>query len=599
MHLLGDVTKNPTLRSTPNPLIVSHLHIFPHMNSALFSATLLLGAWGFVAAGSAATDDLLVPQILGTWTEIADKPDLGDLKSDQQEIVDFGIWQAKGGTWQLWSCVRKTKEPGKTRLFHRWESPSLTPADWKPAGIAMKADASLGETEGGLQAPYVFRDAGKFRMFYGDWVRICSASSDDGKTFYRDPHTDGQPALFAEGAEDNARDPFVIKIGDLWHCYYTATRTLQITENKKPATKKLGVVYVRTSPDLKTWGDRKLVASEGRAGNSLYSAECPHVVDVTPGNYYLFRTQQYGEKAQTCVYHSTDPTDFGWGTTNYGDAMHYVTTLPVAAPELIKQGDKWFIAALRPDLKGIQLARLEWKTVDQIQPRLAPKLPGTVRVALYDDSGSAGKGIPCVSEQLGALHDIDLVRVDSNDIRAGLDGYDAVVFTGGSSGRQANTIGLLGRAQVRRFVERGGGYVGICAGAYLACDGFRWSVKVLDAKTPSSKWMRGIADLKIEANEFGRNVLGYPSEKVTVRYHNGPLLVPAENDGIPDFETLTFFREEVAENGSPAGIMVNSPAMVRSTFGKGRVLVSSPHPEQSAGLESFAEKAIRWVTSKN
>lgn len=540
--------------------------------------------------------EVLVPQISGEWTTIAQSPDLGTLSSEKQQPVDFGIWQAADGKWQLWSCVRGTKEPGKTRLFFRWESPSLTEADWKPAGIAMQADVKLGETQGGLQAPFVFRDGGKFRMFYGDWVRICSATSEDGRTFARDANAKGEPALFAEGPEDNARDPFVMKIGDKWHCYYTASSNRKFTENKKVTTKKVGVVYARTSPDLKTWDKPQIVASEGQAGDGPYSSECPHVVEVSPGHYYLFRTQHYGKEAQTRVYHSTDPMDFGHGSLNYGDALHFVTTLPIAAPEIVKQGDQWFVAALRADLKGIQVAKLAWKTVADLQPTLAAKKPGAIRVALYDDSGSTGKGIPCVSDQLGALADMDLVKLDANSVRAGLDGYDVVIFTGGSGGRQANTIGLVGREQVLRFVERGGGYIGICAGAYLACDGFRWGVKVLDAKTPSSKWMRGIADLKMQATPAGRDVFGYPEDQVTVHYHNGPLLVPGENPALPDFEPLSYFRTETAENGSPPGIMVNSPAMVRGLCGKGRVLVSSPHPEQTQGLESFIEHAVRWVT---
>jgi hypothetical protein len=36
--------------------------------------------------------------------------------------------------------------------------------------------------------------------------------------------------------------------------------------------------------------------------------------------------------------------------------------LPVAAPELIQQGKQWYMAALLPSLKGIQIARLEWRT---------------------------------------------------------------------------------------------------------------------------------------------------------------------------------------------------------------------------------------------
>ena len=33
-------------------------------------------------------------------------------------------------------------------------------------------------------------------------------------------------------------------------------------------------------------------------------------------------------------------------------------------------------------------------------------------------------------------------------------------------------------------------------------------------------------------------------------------------------------------------------------FGKGRVICSSPHPEQTVGLEKFAESAVRWVAGK-
>ncbi|MFM8468785.1 MAG: hypothetical protein ACKODH_02260 [Limisphaerales bacterium] len=44
--------------------------------------------------------------------------------------------------------------------------------------------------------------------------------------------------------------------------------------------------------------------------------------------------------------------------------------------------------------------------------------------------------------------------------------------------------------------------------------------------------------------------------------------------------------------------MVNSPAIVAGNCGKGRVLVSSPHPEQTPGLEHFVPKAVRWVAGK-
>jgi len=110
--------------------------------------------------------------------------------------------------------------------------------------------------------------------------------------------------------------------------------------------------------------------------------------------------------------------------------------------------------------------------------------------------------------------------------------------------------------------------------------------KILDAKTVSSKWKRGVGQVKIEPTGKGREILGFPAGQLDIRYANGPIYKAAESPAIPDFEPLALFRTELAENDSPKGAMVNSPAMVAGTFGKGRVICSSPHPEQTAGWKT-------------
>ncbi len=124
-----------------------------------------------------------IPQIDGEWWPVTGNPDLGAYTRDKQQPVDFAIWQAADGTWQIWSCIRQTKCGGKTRLFYRWEGRQLTDSHWKPMGIAMEADPALGETQGGLQAPYVFKVKDLYHMVYGDWARICLATSADSPTF--------------------------------------------------------------------------------------------------------------------------------------------------------------------------------------------------------------------------------------------------------------------------------------------------------------------------------------------------------------------------------------------------------------------------------
>ena len=287
---------------------------------------------------------IVQPRISGEWIDIAGDPDLGALGSPRQQPVDFAIWQAADGTWQLWSCIRGTKSPGKTRLFHAWESGELTQPNWKPKGIAMEADARHGETPGGLQAPHVVSISGVFHMFYGDWENICLATSVDGKRFARRLNARGLAGMFTEGQGNNTRDAMAINIGGKWHCYYTAFPNKQ------------GAVYCRTSTDTQQWSESKVVAFGGEAGTDPFSAECPFVVELTRGEFYLFRTQKYGSNAITRVYHSHDPLHFGVNE----DAKYLVGSLPVAAPELVLQNGQWYMAALAPSLKGIRLAKVEW-----------------------------------------------------------------------------------------------------------------------------------------------------------------------------------------------------------------------------------------------
>jgi beta-xylosidase len=302
----------------------------------------------FLTTRLVAADAPLTPHLTGDWWTVAGDPDLGALTTPTQQPVDFGIWQATDGTWQLWSCVRGTREPGKTRLFHRWEGAKLTDPNWTPKGIALQADPALGETQGGLQAPYVLKHDGRYWMFYGDWDNICLATSTDGKIFVRHRNAGGRPQLnFSEPVDRgrNTRDPMVLRVGDKWLLYYTA----------HPANK--GADYVRTSDDLLNWAPERVVAARGRSGDGHNSAECPFVAEPKPGEYYLFRTQRYGTNAQTMVYHSRDPLDFGVDN----DVAHYVNTLPVAAPEMFQYEGRWYLAALLPSLKGIQICRLEWE----------------------------------------------------------------------------------------------------------------------------------------------------------------------------------------------------------------------------------------------
>lgn len=223
----------------------------------------------------------------------------------------------------------------------------------------------------------------------------------------------------------------------------------------------------------------------------------------------------------------------------------------------------------------------------------------TIRVGLFKDAGATGKGVPRVTEILGKTDDIKVTHLTGKEIASGaLTNFDVVMFTGGSASKQAASLGDKGREEIRQFVRAGGGYIGICAGAYLACSGFDWGVGVLNAKTVSPKWARGDGQVEIEMTPKGTALTTLPAGKREVLYANGPIIQPDDKKDISAYETLAFFRTELAKNGSPKGAMINSPAMVRGTYGKGRVLSSSPHPEQTSGMEDLIPSAVRWVSGK-
>ncbi|HEY0867975.1 MAG TPA: hypothetical protein VGE01_11375 [Fimbriimonas sp.] len=285
-----------------------------------------------------------LPAIDGDFWTVATSPDLGpEVSTPNQQPVDFSIWKAADGTWQLWSCLRGTKIGGTGRVLIGWEGQSLTDRDWAFKGIQMDGLPEYGETQGGLQAPHVFRNGSQYWMAYGDWNNICFATSNDGKRFDRVVRPHGKTGAFSEGPGANTRDAMVLTIGRLWHCYYTAMPHNQ------------GVVYCRTSRDLGNWSEPTAVAFGGEAGTNQWSSECPHVVKLG-SDFYLFKTQAYGEGAVTRVYRSKNPLMFGINQ----DPQYLVGSLPVAAPEIVFDGGRVYLACLRPDLKGIQIARLNW-----------------------------------------------------------------------------------------------------------------------------------------------------------------------------------------------------------------------------------------------
>lgn len=233
-------------------------------------------------------------------------------------------------------------------------------------------------------------------------------------------------------------------------------------------------------------------------------------------------------------------------------------------------------------------------------PATAPAL-WPVRVAIYTDVGATARGVDDVTRCLAALEGRFVVtRVTAEQIRTGaLDRADVLVQGGGGASKQAAALAPEGREKVRQFVERGGGYVGICAGAYLATTDYTWSLGVLNAKVlDRAHWNRGSGEVQLTLTPTGRERLGIARDAVACQYYQGPLLAPGGRDDLPAYESLATYASEIAKNGAPTGVMKGTTAIAVSSFGRGRVVAISPHPERSTGLDGVIRRSVAWAAGR-
>jgi len=219
---------------------------------------------------------------------------------------------------------------------------------------------------------------------------------------------------------------------------------------------------------------------------------------------------------------------------------------------------------------------------------------GDLAVALYASLGASGRGPEKLKLLLNETHGFDLRKVCATDIRTGiLDQFDVVIFPGGSGSSQAKSLNSEGRQAVIDFVEDGGGFVGICAGAYLASTGYEWSLGIVDAVVIDREhWKRGKGNVDIEWTSNGMKNSSLNNSSHAIVYANGPIYAPANLDTVPDYEVLAYYRSEINTNDAPQGVMLDTPAIVKSTFKEGTVICISPHPEQTVGCEEVVRDLV-------
>lgn len=98
----------------------------------------------------------------------------------------------------------------------------------------------------------------------------------------------------------------------------------------------------------------------------------------------------------------------------------------------------------------------------------AAQRTGKIAVGVYLDKGASSSGSTLL-RTLARFEQVSVTKLTAEQIRAGaLTGLDLLIHPGGSGGEQGRNLEEPGREKIRGFVREGGGFIGICAGAYLA-----------------------------------------------------------------------------------------------------------------------------------
>lgn len=237
---------------------------------------------------------------------------------------------------------------------------------------------------------------------------------------------------------------------------------------------------------------------------------------------------------------------------------------------------------------------------------------GGADIGLFNDTGLPGSGVWTAGlahiKAMLASFGYTYEDVTPNDINTApnLKGlYKVILFPGGWAASYNTEINQTGFANIRNFVNSGGGFIGICAGAYFACNFISWQGTQYDypLKLFSGSGVGSLGDIidyyastgcpSSEIRQGGKmtsiQTTGFlPDVKTTlgILYYGGPAFVFSEPDNT--------WVKVVARYSLPGSAYDSKPAMIYFPYGAGKVFLTGPHPEVSFKSCQLSDDADNW-----
>ena len=117
-------------------------------------------------------------------------------------------------------------------------------------------------------------------------------------------------------------------------------------------------------------------------------------------------------------------------------------------------------------------------------------------------------------------------------------------------------------------------------------------------------WARGDGTVLMQFTAAGLSSLGqsvhrFGTKNVSIFYGQGPVV--AASSFPPNVSVLSFYRTEIhsKQTNQTNGTMVNTPAITSTQYGRGKVVLNSPHPEiptmNGATLPEIYAAELAWA----
>ena len=169
---------------------------------------------------------------------------------------------------------------------------------------------------------------------------------------------------------------------------------------------------------------------------------------------------------------------------------------------------------------------------------------------------------------------------------ATLAGYNVLIMPGGDGGSLYLGSSSISGTAIKNFVANGGGYLGICAGAYAGAnyvsgDYYGWGV----APDVDAKPVGYVGNLTMKFTSAAQQILG-SSGTITISHYNGPAMYVTGGNAI----ILATYADDHTGYEGYADI-------VGDYYGKGRSVLMGSHPELTPQYPKLIAEMVTWAAN--